>query len=760
VAAEQTEPVIAAPEPAPTPEAPAAPVDVVEPPPRPKLWTSVGLRTHVAMILTLGTAVLLAYSNTFISDLTFDSRPLILEDPRVREVSKENFRTILRTDYWYPHLVSGLYRPVTTLSYQFNYAVLGHGQSPVGYHLLNLGLHWVNATLVYFLVLAVSSNIWPAFLTAIVFAMHPVATEAVTNIAGRPEELAALTVLGGLLLYLRSHVERGARKLPWLVALTVMTMVGAFARENALVLAGLMLVYDLVVRLPEWREKAERSVFWDLAAGYLAWLPAWLVWVYAHGVVAARLPTPEISQLENPLLTTDVWTAKLTAIKVIGKYLWLLIWPTTLSCDYSYNQIPLATWRFTDWEAVKSLMVMGAVVWLGLVAVRFWRRNRPITFCILFFFVALLPVSNLFTPLRHIMAERHLYLPLVGFAGLIVFTVYSLCRVLVVRLQGLQWAPALWLQFIARTVLLVLALAFGIRAWMRNTDWESNLKLWSSAVVAAPDSFKTHRSLAYVMYELDRKGGDEKKSIDEVIQEAEKARDITNDDPLLLVHLGHYYVLKGNAVLQRSPDGAVMLLQPLKHWYGKALEVLTRAAELDHQANARHHAEQTRLGKKPEEITDIGNFEIYWNLGVISARLNNHKEALAAYEYMRHLAPTNPDAYLGLASVYLGRRQFDQAAIPLLQTLILDGTRQEAMQSLVEVYRQVDREGCSIEFTHGEPRLNPKCRIVRDNTCQAYADLIQTLVNAKQPEAAQQARQQAIQTLNCSTEELATPFRP
>ncbi len=748
MAAEPTE-IVAAP-PAPAPVTPSEPL-------RPRLWPTTGLRIHVAMILTLGTAVLLAYSNSFIAGLSFDSRQLVLDDPRVQAAGKSNLRLIFRTDYQYPRAVSGVYRPITTLSYWFNYAGLDGGTTAAGYHWFNFLLHWANATLVYYLLLMLTGNVWPAFLTAALFAMHPVATEAVTDIAGRAQELAAAGVLGGMLLYLRSHVQTGRRKVLWLLALTAVATLAALACESALVLVGLMLVYDLVIRLPRWREEKPAPKFWDVAAGYGAWLPAGLIWWFVRARVYAGLPAAQISWLDNPLLKTDAWTARLTAIKVIGKYLWLLVWPQTLSCDYSFNQIPLATWRFTNWESLKTLIALAAMVWLVLVAIRFVRRNRPLAFCLFFFGVALLPVSNLFTLQEQIMAERYLYLPLVGFAGAVVFAVYGLCRLLVARLRVIWLGPAVWLQMMARTVLLGLAAGLGVRAWQRNIDWETNLQLWTSAVAAAPDSYKTHRSLAFAMYENDRKTGDDKKSIDDVIQEAELARGITDEDLTTLVQLGHYYVLKGSTVLQRAPDGTVTQTQPLKHWYGKAIEDLTRAAQLDCAANVRYQEQERRLGRPTDQIRDIGNFNIYWNIGAIEVQLQNYEAALRAYHTMRHLAPVNPDSYLGLASVYLGLRDYEKAAIPLLQAFLLDNSRSETLQSLVDVYRRVDREGCAIEFSHGEPKLDYDCQIVRNNLCAAYAGLIQALTDAKQYASAKSFHQQAIQTGNCSAEQLASP---
>ena len=84
----------------------------------------------------------------FTAGLVFDSNPVIEQDPRIREASLQNIRSILTGPYWYVNATAGLYRPVTTFSYLVNYAALGDGTRPVGYHWVNFALHAINTALV------------------------------------------------------------------------------------------------------------------------------------------------------------------------------------------------------------------------------------------------------------------------------------------------------------------------------------------------------------------------------------------------------------------------------------------------------------------------------------------------------------------------------------------------------------------------------------------------------------------------------------
>jgi protein O-mannosyl-transferase len=85
----------------------------------------------VAVAFVLGAIVLFTYCNTlYNTGFALDNKFIILEDPRLREANHNNLHLIFTQDYWWPKAVSGLYRPLTTLSYLFNYSTLGNGPTP------------------------------------------------------------------------------------------------------------------------------------------------------------------------------------------------------------------------------------------------------------------------------------------------------------------------------------------------------------------------------------------------------------------------------------------------------------------------------------------------------------------------------------------------------------------------------------------------------------------------------------------------------
>src|SRR3982074_1804431 len=124
-----------------------------------------------ALLLLLSLA---AYSNSFNAAFTLDSEGLILNDPRVQQVSKQSLFGILNEDYWHT-ISSGLYRPVVTLSWLLHSALLGNRAYPFGYHCFDFAFHALNVLLLWWLALAIFRRRLPAFFTAAIFALHPAA---------------------------------------------------------------------------------------------------------------------------------------------------------------------------------------------------------------------------------------------------------------------------------------------------------------------------------------------------------------------------------------------------------------------------------------------------------------------------------------------------------------------------------------------------------------------------------------------------------
>ena len=172
-----------------------------------------------------------AYSNSFHAGFLLDNDPILLKDVRIQEATSAHVQRILTEEYW-PLGMSGLYRPLTTLSYLFNYAILGNGADPSGYHWLNFALHAVNIGLVYLLGLVIFEQLPAALALAAFWGIHPVLTESVTNIVGRADLLGAFGVLAALHAHRKALAAAGGRKALWLGAIALAVAVGMFSKES------------------------------------------------------------------------------------------------------------------------------------------------------------------------------------------------------------------------------------------------------------------------------------------------------------------------------------------------------------------------------------------------------------------------------------------------------------------------------------------------------------------------------------------------
>lgn len=693
----------------------------------PKIYTK-----HALLLFALFALTLLAYANSFQAGFPLDNRSLILEDPRLTAPTPSNLKLIFTQDYCYPLVVCGVYRPVTTLTYLFNYAILGSRDHPATYHWVNIALHWLSIALVFQLVLRVLRDTALAFAVTAVWALHPVSTECVTNIIGRANLLSASAVLAGALCHLKAAAASGWRKVPWLLALTIIVTIGMFFKESTIVVLAVMVIYDVTF----WSE----TPWLDRLLGYLALsLPVLLFWqVREH--LYRNLALPRFPFVDNPLFGADFWTARITAFKVLGEYLWLLVFPRSLSSDYSYNQIPLVTWRFDNWEDCKALIALAVCVLAAAIAIQSYRRSKPVFFFIAFFFATMAPTSNLIILIGPIMAERFLYLPSLGFAGCLVVAMDAACRRANARYACPRWlAPA---------GISVICLAFGFRTFIRNFDWMDDETLWTSAIQVSPSSFKTHASLAFALNQKYPRGerlNTEIADIGRSLEILDNLPDVQNTAPTY-AHAGAYYRFKGD--LSAAPENMV--------WYRKALNPLLRGVRVDQAYNQENRRAEVLRGKlTSSQIPNDGWYDLYMQLGIVYQRLNDPRKALAAFQYGLSLNPQNPKFYTSIAAVYLSLGDNRQAAVALIAGFLFSQDNAELAAPLDKVFRQIDRKGCAVVQVEGKPRLDMTCPLVREHVCLAYESMVLLSVDIKQNRTADNMKNTAVRDLGCP----AGPFQ-
>jgi tetratricopeptide (TPR) repeat protein len=671
-------------------------------------------------LLALAIAALAAYSNSFQAGLTFDNHIAIEQDTRIRAATSENLHAIFTEEYWYPSMTTGLYRPLTTLSYLFNYSLLENGANPSGYHWVNFVLHCLNIALVYFLGLALLGEISWAGVLAALWALHPLLTESVTNIVGRADELAAMGVLAGLLCHIRSGQSAGLRKFSWLAGLVLSAAVAVFSKENGVTIVAAMLCYDAAFgRWQTWRTRI---------AGYAAAAAPLVIFFFLRGQMLGQMAEPVVPFVDNPLVDAPPLAAALTATKVIGKYLWLYLWPSHLSSDYSYNQIPLFRGSL-DWEDVAALASLLVCLGAAFVAFGAWHSGRrTLCFAIAFFFTALAPTANLLLRVGSIMAERWVYLPSFGLALVATIGLATLDR----RLAG-RWKMA---PFAAAGVL---CLAWGARGYLRNFDWRDQKTLLEATIEAAPDSFRAYSSLANQLATASPP------SLDAAIREAERSvavLDRLGDEENMALPFavaGLCYRLKG----QSLRDAAASQV-----WYRKAVAVLERARRIDLARCDKFNRVNQAHGKGPFQI---GLAALYLDLGAVQRLLGESRQALASLDYGRMLSPL-PEFSEEKSQVYRELGDPDQAAVALLEGMVIDPNSQRVAADVVRLYRSTVPLSCAVETIGGNYAFNTRCPMVHAHVCQAAQNVAAAWRAAGNMEQAAATVQTGIRGLGCAAD--------
>ncbi len=674
------------------------------------------------MELALVILVLLAYSNSFQAGFTLDNHGL-LRDPRVQQATAHNLGLIADHSYWWPSGESGLYRPLTTLSYLFNYAILGDGDQPAGYHWVNLILHAVNVLLVFSLLLRLTGELKVSGLISAAWAVHPVLTESVTNIVGRADLLAGAATLGGLLIYLRAADAKGWRRIAWLVGLMAITFAGVFSKESAVCIIGVIVAYEFI-RPTDGASPGAESPRGALTMSCIAIaIPIVAMLVQRSRVLAASLP-PEFPFTDNPIVGASFWIGRLTALKVIARYLWLLVWPAKLSSDYSYPEIPLFRGTLGD-----SIGCMVAVLALALL-LYLYKRSRLACFFLCFAAVTFFPMSNLALPIGTIMAERFLYLPSIGITACLVLAIFWICE----RMNVAKIVPV--------AICLMIA-CLAIRTWARNADWLDDRSITVASLEASPNSFKLHRQMAALIYGEERTPENIRRGKDEAEKSVALIEDLPDPEstaePFCLA--AAYDFLEGEL---ENPATSASLSGEAAAAYDKGIARAHRCAAIDKAVHAAYLAKLP-----PGMLAPEGDPQPYLMLSSAYIRLGDTGKAVGAAREALRLYPRSAAGYLQVANVFMNHSLREDAASALTEGLLLTSGAGLA-DALGTIYNYADGT-CSVVETGAGHTMNPRCRPFRERVCALSADVLKARVEMSRRDLAEEQRREFVQTYACSS---------
>lgn len=409
---------------------------------------------------------------SLLNGFAYDDVPVIVNDPRVHSLGQ--LPAILSNGYWGDRSLA-LYRPLTTLSFAIDWS-LADGQA-AWFHLTNTLLHGAAAALV-FLLLA-RWFVFPAALAGgLLFAVHPVHVEAVANVVGRAELLAAVTVGGALLLWVHRADDR--TRIVRSVGVAALFAAGLASKESAVVLLPLLVLIDVA----EGNLHPRRPLPWlrQNASALAAIALVVALWVAVRFAVLGGMAPARVDAAFD--LATTPSARILTALQAWPVWANLLFAPVTLLSDYG-PRVLLPITRPNTGAILGGVMLLALSV-AGIVAAL--RGAGRTALGLLWFPVTILPVSNLIVPTGVIVAERTLYLPSVAVSIALAAFATRLAS------AGAMDRPA-----VPRWAVLAFSLALGMlagRSLTRIPIWRDTNSMVAAQLADRPDSFRAQWHLA------------------------------------------------------------------------------------------------------------------------------------------------------------------------------------------------------------------------------------------------------------------------
>jgi tetratricopeptide (TPR) repeat protein len=405
-------------------------------------------------------AVFCAYANSLWGDFQFSDYNVIVANPVVHS-----------WDRWFHNATHGGIRPLLKLSYTLNWLA---DPGPFGFHVVNVAVHGVNVLLVYWICrectaawFSLSEDDYqdlPALLAALLFAVHPLQTEAVTYISGRSSSLMALFYLGSLLAYIK-----GCKLDKWqlrFILSPILFFLAVAVKETALSLPLALLLWERSAGCRSWkRTLAGQSIHWGVFLAILA-------------VILTNR-----KYLDLLLFSSTIRNAFENLLSQINGMVYLL---SRLIMIHGMNIDP-------DVPASTSLnpqmwWILGAMALCTFFVI--WKKlTRPwLAFGMLWFVVVLIP-SNSVIPRLDIVNERHFYLAGIGLYLAAGIELVLLCR-------------RLHFDRLVRTAIIGTGISIlALFTVLRNNDYRSEISLWESTVRNSPDKSRGYNNLGCA-YEL------------------------------------------------------------------------------------------------------------------------------------------------------------------------------------------------------------------------------------------------------------------
>src|SRR3989338_2071245 len=416
------------------------------------------LNKNIIFVALLFLAVLAGYINIFQNDFAWDDFFFITDNIHITDIKGI-------PDFFIQPSTGDLYRPVRQAFYAITYQIWG--LNTFGYHLNSFLLHFFVTALFYFITLKLTNKSSFSFIAALLFAAHPVHVERITNMTATFDVFGILFLLLAFFFYIIFSQKKNKNNFYLSI---IFYIIALFSSEEAITLILILFLYDFAFNY-----KINVSSVKFLFKKYLPYIAVTFFYLIVRFLVLQKIGRAE-SYFEQSFFGTF-----LTTTKIFAQYILILIFPYNITIE---RAVRFETTIFSITFLISLLFLIFAL----FLFIKSYKQSRILFFSIGWFFITLLPFSNL-VPQFTIMADRYLYLPSFGFVLFLTFLIFNISKI---KIDPIKRYP----KHIIMILFLLIAFFYVIVTIKTNSEWKDSFTLLSANLEKSPLGTRTHYAVA------------------------------------------------------------------------------------------------------------------------------------------------------------------------------------------------------------------------------------------------------------------------
>ncbi|KAG7329537.1 hypothetical protein KOW79_007711 [Hemibagrus wyckioides] len=684
----------------------------------------------------LAVLVMGCYWNSLLCGFVFDDVSAILDNKDLRPSTP--IQNLFLNDFWGTPMSEERshksYRPLTVLTFRLNYLL--SELSPASYHLFNVVLH-VAVCVLFLRFCRLLMDRTTSLVATLLFAVHPIHTEAVTGVVGRAELLSSIFLLAAFLAYTKS--KGPDRSIVWTpIVLTVLLVaVATLCKEQGITVIGICCVYEvfvaqgftlpllmeMVLQVVRGKDMFPYAVLQTLLKLMVLVISTLLLVIVRVQVIQSQLPV--FTRFDNPAAVSSTPARQLTFNYLLPVNAWLLLNPSELCCDWTMGTIPLVESLLDP----RNLATLAFYVLLGLLAYHSLRHAhssaKTVLMALSLLVLPFIPASNLFFPVGFVVAERVLYVPSMGFCVLVAHGFRSLASR--GTLKKVSWL------FMG-----VLLITHALKTFYRTWDWESEYTLFTSALKVNKNNAKLWNNVGHAL--------ENQNNYERALRYFLQATRVQPDDIGAHMNVGRTYK---NLNRSKEAEEAYLVAKSLMPQVIPGKKYATRVApnHLNVYINLANliRANDSRLEEADQlyrqAISMRPDFkQAYISRGELLLKMNKPGEAKDAYLRALELDRTNADLWYNLAIVNIEMKDPSEALRNFNRALDLNPRHKLAlfnsallMQESGEVKLRPEANRRFLSYVAEEP-----------NDANGYFNLGMLAMDAEENEAAERWMRKAI----------------